>query len=138
MSPDVFHEFLSNADTLRVYDDGRLVFSSTKDRLIPLMEYLDGEAAKHRRVVIYDKIMGNAAALLAVKAAAREIFSPLGSDLAIATLNRFHIKHQLLKTIPHIMRPDGADWCPMEKLSVDKTPEEFYQEMKSRITNPSP
>jgi len=31
------------------------------------------------------------------------------------------------------MRDDGKDMCPMEKLSMDKTPEEFYTEMKKRI-----
>ena len=136
MSPDIFTEFLSSADTLRVYDNGRRVFSSTQDRLIPLMEYLDGRTVSHRQVVIYDKIMGNAAALLAVKADARQVFSPLGSDLAIATLDSFSIRHHLLKTVPHIMRPDGSDWCPMEKLSVGRTPEEFYKEMKRRIKPP--
>ena len=136
MCRDYFSEFLAGADTLRVYDDGKLVFSSDKDRLIPLMEYLGGEAAQHKQVVIFDKIMGNAAALLSVKADAREVFSPLGSDLAIRTLDSFHIKHKLLKVVPHIMKPDGSDWCPMEKLSVGKTPEEFYQEMKRRIKPP--
>jgi len=133
MSRDAFNDFLASADTLRICDNGKLVFSSDKDRLIPLMEYLGGEAAQHKQVVIFDRIMGNAAALLAVKADAREVFSPLGSDLAIRTLDSFHIKHKLLKVVPHIMKPDGPDWCPMEKLSVGKTPEEFYQEMKRRI-----
>jgi len=136
MSQDSFNDFLAGADTLRIYDDGKLVFSSDKDRLIPLMEYLGGEAAQHKQVVIFDKIMGNAAVLLSVKADAREVFSPLGSDLAIATLNNFHIRHHLTRTVPHIMKPDGSDWCPMEKLSVGKTPEEFYQEMKRRIRPP--
>lgn len=135
MSQDVFNQFLAGADTLHVYDDDKLVFSSTKDRLIPLMEYL-ANTPQPRSVVIFDKIMGNAAALLAVEAQAREVFSPLGSALAIRTLDEFHIKHHLVKTVPHIMKPDGSDWCPMEKLSVGKTPEEFYQEMKRRIKPP--
>jgi hypothetical protein len=130
MYEDFFQDFLSSPDTLRIYDKGRLVFSSTKDRLTPLMEYVETDAAKHQQVTILDKIMGNAAALLSVKANCREVFSPLGSELAIQTLDKFRIKHRLLKVVPHITRPDGSDWCPMEKLSLGKTPEEFYQALK--------
>jgi hypothetical protein len=132
-----FQDFLTSADTLRVYDNDRLIFASNKDRLIPLMQYLDGFGPKPGQVAVFDKIMGNAAALLCVKANAIEVFSPLGSELAIQTLAKHHIKHHLAEVVPHITKPDGADWCPMEKLSVGKTPEEFYREMKSQIKPPA-
>lgn len=135
MYQDFFKDFLASADTLRIYDGDSLVFSSTEDRLIPLMEYL-ARTPQPKPVVIFDKIMGNAAALLSVKAAAGEVFSPLGSELAIRTLDNYRIKHHLINVVPHIMKPDGSDWCPMEKLSVGKTPEEFYQEMKRRLKPP--
>ncbi len=125
-----FQNFLTSADTLQVYDRDQLVFSSTRDRLLPLMEYLHKYAARYQQVVIFDKIMGNAAALLSVKAEAREVFSPLGSELAVQTLDRYRIKYHLRKVVPHIAKPDGSDWCPMEKLSVGKTPEEFYQALQ--------
>jgi hypothetical protein len=31
------------------------------------------------------------------------------------------------------MRDDGKGLCPMEQLSINKEPEEFYREMKARI-----
>ena len=130
MHEDFFQDFLSSSDTLRIYDKSKFVFSSTRDRLTPLMEYLETDAVKHQQVVILDKIMGNAAALLSVKAKCREVLSPLGSQFAIQTLDKFRIKHRLLKVVPHITRPDGSDWCPMEKLSLGKTSEEFYQALR--------
>ncbi len=132
-----FQDFLTSADTLRVYDSGKLIFASNKDRLVPLTQYLDGFGRKPEQVVIFDKIMGNAAALLCVKAGVIEVFSPLGSELAIQTLDKFRIKHHLVKVVPHITRPDGSDWCPMEKLSAGKTPDEFYAELKRRIKPPA-
>jgi hypothetical protein len=97
------------------------------------MDYLSDHQPEEP-VVIFDKIMGNAAALLAVKANCREVYSPLGSEPGIKTLKKHNIKYHLDKVVPFIMRPDGKDMCPMEKLSIGKTPEEFYQEMKVRIT----
>jgi hypothetical protein len=130
---DLFRAFLASDDTLRIYEDNTLVFSSKKDRLLPLMEYLAGNRAGGRPVVIFDKIMGNAAALLTVKAGGREVFSPLGSDLAVKTLEEHGIVYHLSRTVPYILRDNGRDLCPMEQLSIGKTPEEFYLALKARI-----
>lgn len=132
MSADLFHDFLSSADTLRVYRGKKLVFRSPKERLLPLMDYLAGYELS-RPVTIYDKVMGNAAALLSVIANAREVFSPLGSALAIKTLEKYGIKYHLDDIVPCIMRDDGQDMCPMEQLSLGKAPAEFYKVLRSRI-----
>jgi len=132
MYTDLYRAFLASDDTLRIYREKALVFSSDKDRLLPLMDYLS-DRQPGEPVTIFDKIMGNAAALLAVKANCCEVYSPLGSELGIKTLKKHNIKYHLDKVVPFIMRPDGKEMCPMEKLSTGKTPEGFYQEMKSRI-----
>jgi hypothetical protein len=134
MHTDLYRAFLDSEDTLRIYQEKALIFSSIKDRLLPLMEYLGKNNVKEP-VIIFDKIMGNAAALLAVKAKAREVYSPLGSELGIGTLKIHEIKYHLDKVVPYIIRDDGKDMCPMEKLSMGKTAEEFYQEMKKRIAS---
>jgi hypothetical protein len=132
MYADLLSAFLAGNDTLRIYQDEQVIFSSEKDRLFPLMEYL-ADNQPGEPVVIFDKIMGNAAALLSVKANCREVYSPLGSELAIKTLQKYNIAYNLNAIVPYIMRADGKEMCPMEKLSIGKTPDEFYREMKSRI-----
>ncbi|MDD5127869.1 MAG: DUF1893 domain-containing protein [Dehalococcoidales bacterium] len=124
---------MSSLETLRVYAGDRLVFTSAKDRLLPIMEYLGTAAHGYKSVVIMDKIMGNAAALLAVMADCREVYSPLGSEPAVRTLEAHRIKYNLSKIVPRIMKPDGSDMCPMEKLSIGKTPQEFHAIMKEKI-----
>ena len=133
MHKDFFNEFLMSGDTLRVYKDDKLLFSSSKDRLLPLLEYIDRFAPYHHQVVILDKIMGNAAALLSVKASCQEVYSPLGSQLAVKALDKYGIKYHLTKIVPYIQKPDGEDMCPMEKLSMNKGPEEFYETIKNII-----
>lgn len=132
MNADLFNEFLTCNDTLRVYEDNRLIFSSEKDRLLPLLEYIEGLSGNPRQVVIFDKIVGNAAALLCVIANCREVYSPLGSQLAIQTLDKYGIVHHFSETVPYIQQP-SKEMCPMEKLSLDKTPEEFHETMRGLI-----
>lgn len=132
MSADLFNSFLASDDTLRIYQGEKLVFSSKKDRLLPLLEYIDTPQAGGQPVVIYDKIMGNAAALLAVKVNCRETYSPLGSELAVMTLDRYGIKYHLTKIVPCILQDDGQSLCPMEELSIGKNPDEFYRALKAR------
>ena len=126
----LFDEFQSSGQTLQVYQDEKLLFSSDKDKLAPLLEYIEQMARYHQPVVIFDKIMGNAAALLSVKANCREIYSPLGSQLAINTLDKYRIKYYITEIVPFIQRPNREDMCPMEELSINKDPDEFYEIIK--------
>ncbi len=133
MHQHFFNEFLSSGDTLRVYEDDQLTFSSNKDRLLALLEYIGWFVPRYQPVVIFDKIMGNAAALLSVKAGCREVYSPLGSQLAVKTFDKYDIKYHITEIIPYIQKPDRQNMCPMEKLSINKEPEEFYEVIKSTI-----
>ncbi len=126
--------FLKSKDTLRIFARGRMVFSSDKDQLLPLMDYLALYANHLRPVVIFDKITGNAAALLAIKAACRKVYSPLGSQLAIKTLDRYGVQYEFSKTVPYIQRPNSEEMCPMEALSIGKEPEEFFRLIRERLS----
>jgi len=129
----VFGNFMASSDSLRVYHGRKLIFSSTRETLLPLVEYLDSCRSYRRQVIIYDKIVGNAAALLSVLAKCREIYSPLGSQLAVETLERHRVDYHFDKIIPYIRKPDGPDMCPMEKLSLGMEPEAFYTRVKDVI-----
>jgi len=128
-----FRAFVDGRDTLQVYREGNLVYCSDKDRVVPLLEYIDGLGSDDSRCIIFDKIMGNAAALLAVKAKAEEVFSPMGSQLGIDTLNRYGIKYHIRSIVPFIQKADSEDMCFMEKLSVGRSPDEFHVAIKAII-----
>ena len=127
MYTPLFNEFLASNDTLRIYKDGQLIFSSTEDRLFPLLEYISRFASHQKQVVVFDKIMGNAAALLSIKADCQDVYSPLGSEIAARTLETYGINYQINEIVPYIRQVDSEEMCPMEKLSLDKSPEEFYE-----------
>ena len=131
----LFSRFLASNETLQVYKDRKLLFASNRSGLLPLLEYIDG-CAYHPGAVIFDRVMGNAAALLAVKAGCREVYSPLGSQLAIRTLRKYGVRHHLTITVPRIQKPDGNGMCPMEKLSIGREPEEFYEIIRNTVRFP--
>jgi hypothetical protein len=130
---ETFGEFLTGDDTLRVYKDASLLFASTKERLLPLVEYIDTFAPCEQGVTVFDRVVGNAAALLLQKIFCREVYSPLGSELAARTLGSSGISYHFLETAPYIMNQAGDDMCPMERLSIGKQPEEFYQALRERL-----
>lgn len=142
MNTRLFNEFLVSDDSLWVYKDGRYLFTSSKGGILPLLEYIETLAPYHRQIIIFDKVVGNAAALLSVKAAVKEVNSPLGSELAVKTLRKYGIKYNLSETVPYIQNSNRDDMCPMEKLSIDRSPEEFFElaskQYKHRETKDKP
>jgi hypothetical protein len=138
MYADFFNKFRLSRDTLWVYEGDQLIFTSAKDRLLPLLEYIGQLTNHHPQNVIFDKIVGNAAALLSIKAGCREVYSLMASQLAIRTLDRYGIKYYFTETVPCIQKPGGDDMCPMEKLSIGKEPQEFYELMLEMTANPHP
>ncbi len=126
---ELFARFVNSSDTFRVYHKGKLIFKSKKERLSPLLEYIDRFVPQVKDVVVFDRIVGNAAALLLKKVFCLEIYSPLGSEFAARTLSEQGIKYNFSRTVPYITNKAGDGICPMEKLSLGKGPEEFFQHL---------
>lgn len=127
MNTHLFSEFLVSNDTLRVYSEERLIFISSKGGLLPLLEYIGKFAPYERGVTVFDRVVGNAAALFLKKLFCNEVYSSLGSELAVKTLSAFGIDSHFTEIVPYIQDHTHQDMCPMEKLSMNKSPEEFYE-----------
>ena len=132
MTDAEYRKFLDSHDTLRVYHRGCLLFSSARERLLPLLDYLDAAVAHPGGVTVFDRVTGNAAALLLCLIGCAEVRSPLGSRLAVDTLENHGIRYRFEKTVPCIMNNRGDGMCPMEKLSRGKTPPEFLAVLRQR------
>jgi len=133
----LFKQFLVSSNTLWAYKGDKLLFISSKHGLQPLFEYVDKGAPFQGKIKIFDKVVGNAAALLMVKAKCKEIYSPLASELALKTLRRYNIQYHIHSTTPYIQNREGEDMCPMEKLSLAKNPEEFYTAARPLLYRPT-
>ena len=136
MNTPLFNDFLESSDTLRVFRGDRLIFASNKERLLPLLEYIDRFSPYEENVTVFDRIVGNAAALLLKKISCRQVHSSLGSELAAKTLSNLSISYHFTEIVPYIQNQSQEDMCPMEKLSLNKSPEEFYQACLSLRSKP--
>jgi hypothetical protein len=132
MNDLVYNAFVQSDDTLRVYSGDILVFDSHKNGLLALLEYIANLADRFSRVTVFDKVTGNAAALLSIKAGCGFVHSPLASQPAVQTFDKYDIGYNFTTVVPFIQRCDSLEMCPMEKLSIGKQPEEFYLLMKGK------
>ena len=134
MKNALYEQFLKSGDTLWVSRGGQRLFTSNKGVLLPLLEYIDSNLWRCQGVTIMDRVMGNAAALLSVKALAKEVWSPLGSNYAVKTLKAYKVKYHFTETVPFIRNRQGTDICPMEALSIsgNTDPDEFYRVVQER------
>jgi len=126
----LFNYFLASEDSLRVYRGTELIFNSKDSGLAPLVDYVTRFAAGTEGVLILDRVVGNAAALLLKLVHCTEVWSSLGSERAAETLNSFGIRYHFVTKVPYILNRQNSDICPFEKLSMGKTPDEFYEAIK--------
>ncbi len=129
MKADLITDFTAASDTLRIYQGDSLIFSSEKDRLEPLLDYLETRP-EARQVTVLDTIAGNGAALLSILAHATEVWSPVGSAHAARTFREHGVDYHFESTVPAVQRADGGGICPMEKLSLGQTPAQFYTALR--------
>jgi len=126
----LFNEFLTSGNTIWVYKGDRRLFTSDERGILPMLEYIETLAPYNTEIIIFDKVVGNALALLSVKAGSEAVYSPLGSNPAVKTLRNYGIRYHFIQTVPYIQNRNQDDMCPMEKLSINKSPEEFYEAVK--------
>jgi hypothetical protein len=122
-----FEEFFKSDFTLQIFSENKIIFQSKKKGVSGLVDFIGKYGRENKEIVIFDKVVGNAAALLFAFLEAKEVFSQIGSQSAEKTLKEFKIKYHFKKTIVNILDKDESDLCPFEKLSLGKSPEEFYE-----------
>ncbi len=122
----LFSQFLLSRDNLHVYYQGKLIFNSEEDGIAPLVNYIIRFNSQVKEILVFDRVVGNAAALLLRMASCAEVWSQVGSELAAQTLSNFGINYHFTVTTPYILNRQNNGMCPLEKLSSGKTPEEFH------------
>lgn len=126
-SSHLFTIFQGTEDTVWICSFGTLLFRSTESGIMPLLTYLEEFEPPPEGVTVFDRVIGNAAALLLKKASCREAYGTVGSEIAAESLERMGIPHSFQTTVPVIINRAGDGMCPFEKASIGKSPDEFYK-----------
>ena len=110
--------------------DNKIIYRSKKQRLASLLFCLKKHKAQMRGAMVFDKVVGRAAALLIVYGGVKKVLTPLISHGALAVLKRGGAKIEYQKIVKNILNRTGDDLCPMEKLSMGKTIQQFCRLLK--------
>ncbi|MFR9602751.1 MAG: DUF1893 domain-containing protein [Rikenellaceae bacterium] len=68
---------------------------------------------------IVDKIIGKGAAAIMIMAKPKAIYTDVISQNGLALFRRHGVEVSYAEVTPHIIRRDGAGWCPVELLCRD-------------------
>jgi len=121
-----FDAFLNSSDTLWIWKERTVIFRSAEKGIAPLIDYLKGQEEPLPAVAVFDRIVGNAAALLLDKARCTELYAPIGSDLAAETLKTRGIHYTFSRLVPFIINRNGDGMCPFEQASLKRSSDEFF------------
>jgi len=121
-----FEKFIKSSWGLEIWCGGKVISRSKKSGVTGLLDFIRKYGRRYKNLVIFDKIVGQGAALLAAYLKVKAVYGKTGSKLAAKTLKRYKIKFYFHKTVTNILNKKKTDLCPFEKLSFSKTPEEFY------------
>ena len=94
-----------------------IIFRSKSDRLKPLIACIKKRKKEMREGIVFDKVVGRAAAILLSHARVKEVWTPVISRGGRMILQKNKIKASFGKEVENIMNQKGDDLCPMEKLS---------------------
>jgi len=125
-----FEKFAKTRFSLEIRQSGKILFRSKRDGVSGLLLFIKKYGRKYQDLVIFDKVIGRAAALLFAYLKAKEVYGVIGSKLAIRALRSFKIKYYFKKTVSGIINRTKTGPCPMERLSRGKTPEKLYDLLK--------
>ncbi|HRY52577.1 MAG TPA: DUF1893 domain-containing protein [Candidatus Portnoybacteria bacterium] len=122
--------FLAKGWAFALVKENKIIYRSKKQRLLPLLFCLKNYKAQMRGAMVFDKVVGRAAALLLVCGGVKKVITPLISRNALQVLARGGAEVKYQKIVKNILNMKGDDLCPMEKLSQGKKAEEFAKIMK--------
>jgi len=131
--PKEFESFAQGRFALEIRQKGKIIFRSKEEGVGGLLTFIQKHGqSRYRDLIIFDRIIGRAAALLFAYLKAKEVYGVIGSKAAARALKKFKIKFYFKKTVIGILNKRKTGPCPMEKLSRVKTPKELYNLLMQR------
>jgi zinc transport system ATP-binding protein len=115
--------------TLEVFWEGKLIFYSASKWLYPIFELEEFLAAadyEPGQLVVTDKIVGRASALLLIRLGIGRVVAGIMSQLGKEALERHHVKYEYETFV-------GRITCQTEEMLVDEyDPQRAYVMLKER------
>ncbi|MDD4295728.1 MAG: DUF1893 domain-containing protein [Ruminiclostridium sp.] len=115
-------ELIHNNYTCVVVQGKEVIMTSFHNGVRPLIEFYKTQNGTQKSffspLVLADKVIGRAAALLAVLCGITSIYTHIISEEAKRVLEFYKIPVTYEKLVPYIINRGGDGRCPMEELSI--------------------
>ena len=122
-----FEQFKKSRWTLIIISDGDIIFRSQAKAIKPLIRFLKNKPSNLSNVIIYDKYIGRAAAMLMTFLKPMKVYTPVISQFGREVFEKHNIDFEADKEVKYLMGIASEDMCKWEKLTAGKTPEELIQ-----------
>lgn len=103
---------LEEGYSLVVVRDGKMLFASRMPGIEPMLDALDNNVLPGSAVA--DKVIGRAAAMIAVAGEVTSLFTPVMSQEAVEVLANAGTLYYAQKIVPFIRDSQGIGHCPVE------------------------
>lgn len=131
--PYSLKQFKKDGYSLAVFKYGRLFFHSREKNLRPLTRFIVNYGWRHAGIVVYDKYIGRAAALLLVRLRPAHVYTPLISEAALPVFRAARVGYTATRRVPHLMGIASKGTCEWEKLSFGRNGTTLWRLVKKRI-----
>ena len=125
-----YDKFIISRWSLVIMAEGRIVFRSRASAIKPLIRFLKSDQIEEDALTIYDKYVGRAAALLMVRVKPLEVRTPVISEGGREVFEKFGISYIAQRQVKYLMGVASDEMCRWEKMTVGKTPDEFWDVLK--------
>ncbi|MDP3964035.1 MAG: DUF1893 domain-containing protein [bacterium] len=99
----------------------------------PLAQSISHLGEELSRSMVWDRVIGRAAAFLIVHGGFRKAATPIVSKPALEILRKYKVPITYLYRVERILNTAQSDICPIERFSLDAdTPEQFIKLYKRR------
>ena len=123
----LFEKFIKTKFSLWIFSNEKIIFRSKKEGLQPIVDYLKQSGLNNKNIIVFDKIIGNAVALLLVLLKPKKVCTLTISSSGLRIFKKYKINYSALKNVDIIKGKNTQEICPMEKLSAGKSPKDFYK-----------
>lgn len=120
-------QWVEKGYSLVIIQNDKIVFKSKEAGIKALYKLIKKAPDKLKGALVFDKIVGRAAALLLVLGQVREVVAWRLSQPGKNVLVKYQIRFSAQQMVENILAEDGRGVCPFERLAEGKEPKEFYQ-----------
>ena len=120
-------DFAQSKWDLQVLKDGEIIYQSDESGIKPVVDFVKKFGTSQKNLTVFDKIVGQAVALLFVLLKVKKVYGVTGSKKAEEVLKKHQIPYLFLTTVPYITNRNKTGPCPFEELAEGKSPEELWK-----------